>query len=63
VFHPAPVIFKGSGFYVTDSRHGAGGDGGGGGGDGSDGGGGSDNVIDSPAEKSASAGESTGVDG
>ncbi|MGD9115947.1 MAG: zinc ribbon domain-containing protein [Dehalococcoidia bacterium] len=20
VFHPAPVIFKGSGFYVTDSR-------------------------------------------
>ena len=20
VFHPAPVIFKGSGFYITDSR-------------------------------------------
>ena len=20
VFHPAPIIFKGSGFYVTDSR-------------------------------------------
>ena len=22
VFHPAPVIFKGSGFYITDSRRG-----------------------------------------
>jgi len=22
VFHPAPVIFKGSGFYITDSRKG-----------------------------------------
>ncbi len=21
VFHPAPVIFKGSGFYITDSRN------------------------------------------
>lgn len=22
VFHPAPVLFKGSGFYITDSRKG-----------------------------------------
>jgi len=22
VFHPAPVIFKGSGFYITDNRKG-----------------------------------------
>ncbi len=22
VFHPAPIIFKGSGFYITDSRKG-----------------------------------------
>ena len=22
VFHPSPIIFKGSGFYVTDSRKG-----------------------------------------
>ncbi len=27
VFHPVGVIFKGSGFYVTDSRGGNGGDG------------------------------------
>jgi putative FmdB family regulatory protein len=33
VFYPAPVIFKGSGFYVTDSRRSADdGDGGNGGG-------------------------------
>jgi putative FmdB family regulatory protein len=24
VFHPAPIIFKGSGFYVTDHRKGGG---------------------------------------
>jgi putative FmdB family regulatory protein len=23
VFHPAPIIFKGSGFYVTDNRKGS----------------------------------------
>lgn len=22
IFHPAPIIFKGSGFYITDSRKG-----------------------------------------
>lgn len=27
VFYPAPIIFKGSGFYVTDSRGNSGGDG------------------------------------
>ncbi len=27
VFHPTPVIFKGSGFYITDSRKGSGGGG------------------------------------
>ncbi|MFC1964630.1 FmdB family zinc ribbon protein [Chloroflexota bacterium] len=27
LFHPAPIIFKGSGFYTTDSRNGGGGDG------------------------------------
>ncbi len=26
VFNPAPVVFKGSGFYVTDSRGGSSGD-------------------------------------
>ncbi len=24
VFHPAPIIFRGSGFYITDSRKGKG---------------------------------------
>ena len=26
VFNPAPIVFKGSGFYVTDSRSGSGGE-------------------------------------
>jgi len=39
VFYPTPIIFKGSGFYVTDSRHRSGDDGGGGNGSGSDTGG------------------------
>ena len=26
VFNPAPIVFKGSGFYVTDSRKGSGGE-------------------------------------
>ncbi len=38
VFYPAPIIFKGSGFYVTDSRHSSD-DGGDGNGSGSDTGG------------------------
>lgn len=39
VFYPAPIIFKGSGFYVTDSRRHRGDDGGGGNGSRSGGGG------------------------
>jgi putative FmdB family regulatory protein len=39
VFYPAPIIFKGSGFYVTDNRRRSGDDGGGGDGSGSDTGG------------------------
>lgn len=39
VFYPAPIIFKGSGFYVTDSRHRSSDDGDGGNGSGSDTGG------------------------
>jgi putative FmdB family regulatory protein len=49
VFHPAPIIFKGSGFYVTDSRKP--------GGDGQSG-----EKADSDLEKSASKEGSTGED-
>ena len=52
VFHPTPIIFKGSGFYVTDSR--TPGDSGG---DGSGGAGASDAGAEKPSSQEGSAGK------
>ena len=50
VFHPTPIIFKGSGFYVTDSRKPADS-----GGDGSGGAGASDDGAEKPSSQEGSA--------